>query len=188
MALSLLARSVKWEFASDDYTFRRSLVSHVQELLRVPDAEDALSEEEKMEDWPVLGLILSENGWMKDALPLMEEVVALRKSVLGADHPDTLTSMGNLANRYSEAGRRVEALSLTEEVVVLYKSKLGADHPDTLRSIHNLANRYSEAGRRVEALSLTEEVVALRKSKLGADHPDTLSSERLLTYLYQKSM
>ncbi|KAK5214857.1 hypothetical protein LTR72_012037, partial [Exophiala xenobiotica] len=71
---------------------------------------------------------------------LTEEVVELRKSKLGADHPDALRSMHNLAYRYSEAGRRAEALQLTEKVVELQTSKLGADHPDTLASQKFLAS------------------------------------------------
>jgi len=96
--------------------------------------------------------------------------VQLRKSKLGEDHPDTISSMGNLANHYAQAGRREEALKLSEEVVQLRKSKLGEDHPDTISSMGNLANHYAEAGRREEALKLSEEVVQvvqLRKSKLG---------------------
>jgi hypothetical protein len=94
-----------------------------------------MSEEDKMQQWPLLALILAENGWTKDALQLTEEVLRLQKSKLGEDHPETLGSMANLANRYSEAGRRSEALQLTEEVLKLRKSKLGEDHPDTLTSI-----------------------------------------------------
>ena len=109
----------------------------------------------------------------------------LWKSKLGEDHPDTLRSMHNLANRYSEAGRPSEALQLTEEVLKLRKSKLGDDHPNTLRSMHGLAIRYSKAGRRTEALRLTEEVLKLRKSKVGEEHPHTKASERLLTHLSQ---
>ncbi|KAK5202699.1 hypothetical protein LTR47_011671 [Exophiala xenobiotica] len=183
-ALTLLSTSVNWEFASEDYTFRRSLVSHVHELLRLRDLPADWSHKEKVEQWANLALILAENGWTTDALPLTEEVVALQKSKLGADHPDTLRSMNNLANQYSEAGRRDEALKLTEEVLNLRKSKLGADHPDTLTSVHNLAIRYSEAGRRDEALKLTEEVVALHTSKLGMDHPDTLTSVHNLAIRY----
>lgn len=185
-AVALLASSVQWEFANGDYTFRRSLVFHVHEILRPRDQLKLVSDEDKMQYWLTLALILAESGWTKDALQLTEEVVALHKSKLGADHPDTLTSMHNLAIDYSEAGRRDEALQLTEEVVALRKSKLGADHPDTLRSMHNLAILYSEAGRRDEALQLMEEVVALRKSKLGADHLDTLKSDRLLAHLSQE--
>ncbi|KAK5202370.1 hypothetical protein LTR96_011488 [Exophiala xenobiotica] len=116
-ALTLMAKSVKWKSTSEDYTLPRSLVSHVHEFLRLRGRLNDVSEEDKMQQWPTLALILAENGWTTDALPLIEAVLALQKSKLGADHPDTLRSMGNLAIRYSEAGRREEALKLTEEVL-----------------------------------------------------------------------
>jgi hypothetical protein len=36
-------------------------------------------------------------GRREEAQKLSEEVLQLRKSKLGADHPDTLTSMNNMA-------------------------------------------------------------------------------------------
>ncbi|KAK5311063.1 hypothetical protein LTR93_011836 [Exophiala xenobiotica] len=194
-ALWLLTDSVRWEFDTDDYIFRRSLVSHVHELLQRRDRLDDMSEEDKMQRWPKLALILAENGWMEDALPLMETVVELQKSKFGTDHaatlwstelteqvverrksklgaedPDTLLSMHSLAVCYGQAGRRVEALHLMEEVVKLQKTKLGLDHLDMLTSMHYLANSFMGVGRQAEALSLTEEVVTIHKSKLGTDH------------------
>jgi hypothetical protein len=65
-------------------------------------------------------------------------VVAAHKRTLGEEHPDTLLSMHNLANRYSDAGRRQEALQLTETVVAARKRTLGEEHPDTLLSMQNL--------------------------------------------------
>ena len=186
-ALSLLTSSVEWEFETADYTFRRTLVSHVHEVLRLREPPFQLSDETKMQAWPTLALILGENGWIRDALQLSEEVVKLQKNKLGSDHPDTLASMNNLASRYSEAGRRPEALQLSEEVVKLQKNKLGSDHPDTLASMNNLASRYSEAGRRPEALQLSEEVVKLQKNKLGSDHPDTLRSMNNLAIDYSEA-
>jgi hypothetical protein len=138
-ALSLLTCSVAWKYETKDYTFRRSLVSHVHELIRARGHQGDLSDKEKLQEWPVLSLILAENGSTRHALQLTEEVVALQKSQLGDDHPDTLRSMHSLAIRYGEAGRRAEALQLAEEVVALHKSRLGDDHPDTLQSIKLLA-------------------------------------------------
>ncbi|KAK5262962.1 hypothetical protein LTR96_011591 [Exophiala xenobiotica] len=114
-AMSLLTSSVDEKFASEDYTFRRSLVSHVHEFLRLGDQLDDVSKEDKMYQWSVLALVLAENGWTKDALPLTGEVMVLQKSKLGADHPDTLTLMNNLAIMYSQVGRRAEALQLTSK-------------------------------------------------------------------------
>jgi tetratricopeptide (TPR) repeat protein/tRNA A-37 threonylcarbamoyl transferase component Bud32 len=95
---------------------------------------------------------------------------------LGADHPDTLRSMNNLALSYYALGRHAEALKLHEEALALRKAKLGPDHPNTLGSMNNLAASYAALGRHAEALKLQEEALALFKAKLGPDHPDTLQS------------
>ncbi|KAJ7347989.1 hypothetical protein DFH08DRAFT_670253, partial [Mycena albidolilacea] len=65
-------------------------------------------------------------------------VLEKRKLLLGADHPNTLSAMGNLAVTYSELGRYQEAEPL--ETIVLEKQKLllGAGHPDTLDAMANL--------------------------------------------------
>jgi serine/threonine protein kinase/tetratricopeptide (TPR) repeat protein len=94
----------------------------------------------------------------------------------GFDHPDTLSSMHNLAVSYAPAGRIHEALKLHEETLQLRKAKLGPDHSDTLWSMHGLASSYTDVGRFQEALKLHEETLQLRKVKLGPDHPDTLWS------------
>ena len=51
------------------------------------------------------------------------------KIKLGADHPHTLTSMGNLASTYMNQGRWDEAETLAMQVMETSKIKLGIDHP-----------------------------------------------------------
>lgn len=145
-ALSLLSSSVNWGFGNEDSTFRRPLVSHVHNLLRIRNNSGELSEEDWMQCFPAWSFILRENGWTQSALQLMEEVVNLEKVKLGEDHPGTLSSMHNLVLIYSEAGQLSEALELMEEVLILQKRKLGTTHPDTLSSMYGLANLYSECG------------------------------------------
>ncbi|KAG4427745.1 hypothetical protein IFR05_016773 [Cadophora sp. M221] len=62
-----------------------------------------------------------------------------RMAKLGADHPDTLTSMANLASTFADQGRWEEAEKLELQVMETRKTKLGANHPDTLTSMNNLA-------------------------------------------------
>lgn len=52
-----------------------------------------------------------------------------KKKVLGAEHPDTLNSMGDLAHIYKSQGRHNEAVDLMENVVKLCIPKTG---PTTL--------------------------------------------------------
>ena len=119
------------------------------------------------------------------ALPLYEETLKLRKVKLGADHPDTLRSMNNLASGYQAAGKLDLALPLLEETLNLMKAKLGTDHPNTLTSMNSLATGYQNAGKLDLALPLYEETLKLQKARLGADHPDTLTTMSNLASGYQ---
>jgi hypothetical protein len=60
------------------------------------------------------------------------------KRVLGLEHPDTLTSINNLALTYSRQGRWQEAEELEVQVMETRKKVLGLEHPDTLKSMNNL--------------------------------------------------
>ena len=76
----------------------------------------------------------------------------LQKNKLEENHPNILSSMGNLVIRYSKAGRGLEALQLLKKVLELRKNKLKEDYSNILKSIYNLAVNYSEARRGLEAL------------------------------------
>ena len=65
-------------------------------------------------------------------------VMETRKRVLGEEHPDTLTSMYNLASTYRSQGRWKEAEMLEVLVMETRKRVLGEEHPDTLTSIAKL--------------------------------------------------
>ena len=63
----------------------------------------------------------------------------MRKKVLGADHLDTLLSMGNLATTYWNQGRWKEAEQLDVQVMDMRKKLLGEEHPHILSSMANLS-------------------------------------------------
>ena len=71
----------------------------------------------------------------------------MRKKLLGAEHPDTLTSMTNLASTYKSQGRWNEAEKLQIQVMDMAKSLLGAEHPHTFTIMANLANTYRNQGK-----------------------------------------
>ena len=71
----------------------------------------------------------------------------MRKKLLGAEHPDTLISMANLAITYRDQGRWNEAEKLQVQVMDTSKKLLGAEHSHTLTSMANLATTYWNQGR-----------------------------------------
>ncbi|KAL5041390.1 hypothetical protein BDW71DRAFT_191978, partial [Aspergillus fruticulosus] len=115
-------------------------------------------------------------GRWNEAEKLEVEVLETRKAVLGAKHPDTLTSMANLASTYRKQGRWNEAEKLEVEVLETRKAVLGAEHPSTLTSMANLAYTWKSQSRLTDALTLIEVCCQLRNKVLGPDHPDARDS------------
>ena len=62
--------------------------------------------------------------------------------LLGEEHPNTLTSMANLAATYKDQGKWKEAEALEEVVMEKTKHALREEHPDTLTIMTNLAATY----------------------------------------------
>ena len=61
-----------------------------------------------------------------------------RKSMLGQEHPDTLTSMNNPASMWKALGRDNKALELIENCLRLRKQRLDLDHSGTISSLKAL--------------------------------------------------
>jgi RNA polymerase sigma factor (sigma-70 family) len=114
-----------------------------------------------------------------------EEVVAARTRTLGADHPDTLASMNNLAAVLQDQGELEAARQLHERVLTTVRRVLGEDHLSTLASLNNLAAVLQDQGDLVGARSLYEQVLEARRRVLGADHPSVLASMNNLATVLQ---
>ena len=69
---------------------------------------------------------------------MQREVLAVRKRVLGAEHPDTLTTASNLAASLSDQGKHAGAEEMLREVLAVRKRVLGAEHPDTLAAASDM--------------------------------------------------
>jgi hypothetical protein len=74
-------------------------------------------------------------GRLTDALPLFEESLKRLKAKLGPDHPDTLTSMSNLAGAYLDARRWAEAEKTARECLSLREHK----QPDDWWCFHTIS-------------------------------------------------
>jgi tetratricopeptide (TPR) repeat protein len=77
-------------------------------------------------------------------------------ALLGAKHPDTASSLNNLAVLYKSQGKYAEAEPLYERALEIRERVLGAEHPDTTTSLNNLAVLYKSQGKYREAEPLFE--------------------------------
>jgi tetratricopeptide (TPR) repeat protein len=85
-------------------------------------------------------------GRADNAIAIYEQLLPIRERVLGAEHPDTLSTRSNLALAYQAAGRAGNAIAIYEQLLPICERVLGAEHPDTLSTRSNLALAYQDAG------------------------------------------
>ncbi len=154
----------------------------VGQVISQVSPQDKLAEAERLTQQVIQ---LYQQGKYNEAIPLAEQALAIRKQQLGDNHPDTATSLNNLAALYESQGRYSEAEPLYKQALAIRKQQLGDNHPDTAQSLNNLAELYESQGRYSEAEPLYKEALAIRKQQLGDNHPSTASSLNNLAVLYE---
>jgi hypothetical protein len=70
-----------------------------------------------------------------------------RGKMLGKEHPDTLTSMHDLAEVLQSQGRYMAAEEMYRQALNEREKMLGKEHPDTLKSVGKLAGVIKSQGR-----------------------------------------
>jgi len=115
---------------------------------------------------------------------LYRKTLEIRDRVLGEEHPETLSTMGNLALLYWQQGRLDQAEQLGLKTLEIHKRILGEEHPDTMKSRNNLALVYTDQARYDKAEQLCLETLQICKRVLGGEHPDTLSCTNNLADVY----
>jgi tetratricopeptide (TPR) repeat protein len=175
-------------FPNNNHTNRskwRRLLPHAQSILLHTQGDN---NKERLDLAWKCAMALCSDGQFKAAKELFVQVIETRRSVLGEEHLDTLTSIVNLASTYRNQGQWREAEELQVQVIETTKRILSDEHPHTLTSISNLTLTYMNQRRWREAEELQVQVIETRKRVLGDEHPNTLGSIHNLaaTYMSQR--
>jgi hypothetical protein len=183
MGSTILCCAISRRSSSYDYGLRRLIFPHIK-ANELYGTEMGLTKKYYDDKWNNFIFVISEIGDWKHAEQLEVQVLDMRKKVLGAEHPDTLKSMANLASTYADRGNLNDAEQLEVQVLDMRKKLLGAEHPNTLESMANLARTYAYKGMWNKAEQLQVQVLDMTKKVLGAEHPDTLGSMANLARTY----
>ncbi|KAF2818128.1 hypothetical protein CC86DRAFT_450642 [Ophiobolus disseminans] len=136
-----------------------------------PHARAALAQrpqdKDSLKEWALLlykaAWYASERGNLAgDAEHMSKISMEVRQEVFGREHPETLTSMSNLAGVLESQGKYEDA-----------EAVLGREHPETLTSIYCLAHLLAKLCCYHESLALYERACAGYHIVLGEDHPTT---------------
>ncbi|KAF8536533.1 hypothetical protein BDD12DRAFT_781369 [Trichophaea hybrida] len=129
--------------------------------------------------------VLADKGKYEQAEQMNRRALEGREKVLGPDHPDTMTSVNNLAQVLQSQGKCEQAEQMNRRVLEGREKVLEPDHPDTLTSVNNLALVLQSQGKYEQAEQINRRALEGREKVLGPDHPDTLTSVNNLALVLQ---
>ncbi|KAF9770791.1 hypothetical protein IL306_011602, partial [Fusarium sp. DS 682] len=151
------------------------LFPHAREIMghAAGDEEDMLNQAEIALR---AGRVLLFRGEYNTAEEVVRMSVEAREKVLGKEHPDTLSSMNNLALALQGQGKYEEAEKMHRQTLEVSNKILGKEHPDTLTSMNNLALALQGQGKYKEAKEIHQQTLELKEKVFGKEHRDTLAS------------
>ena len=129
-------------------------------------------------------LVLQENAYYTQAEALQLQVLTIREAALGSRHPDTATTLNNLARLYYNQGKFLQAEPLYLRALTIREAALGSRHPDTATTLNNLARLYHTQGKYPQAEPLYLRALTITEQNLGLDHPKAAENLNNLARLY----
>jgi len=123
-----------------------------------------------------IGATLVAQAKFGEARNMLDRALAMRKRLLGTEHPDMGDSLFALATIDFEMGRYEQATVTMERCLETWKVALGARHPKNARALCSLSEMYRSMGDLNAAVDSTADSLKIRKASLGDEHPETLES------------
>jgi len=124
----------------------------------------------------VMGQVYGNLGLYGRAQTLLAHAVDIRRGLLGASNPQTLSSMDDLGWTLNREGHYVDAEKLQRDTLEVRRRVLGPENPATLRTMNNLSSTLTQEGRYTDAEKLGRETLEIERRVLGAEHPDALAT------------
>jgi CHAT domain-containing protein/tetratricopeptide (TPR) repeat protein len=164
-------------------TDARLALEHVELLMRL-DAGDRRQLREASALESRVGQAMQQ-GRFSEALPLAQEVVTVRRTLLGPQHPVLATSLDTRGKLHQLLGDYPQALRDFEQAQEIRRTILTEDHPDFATSLDNLAGLDQVLNDSPRALSRAERAWDLRRRFLPADSPAYATALLKLARAYQ---
>ena len=156
------------------------------ELLREQRTRFGEEDDRTLDTQNGLFAILFRQNRLTEAEPLILFEVQIRSRKHSPLHPETLTSLHDLASVYTKLGRYEEAEQKFREVLEGRRRVLPTGHPDTLSTMANMAVLFSRQKNYDQAEPFAREALVLRKQVLPALHPNTLIAAGNLANILRK--
>jgi tetratricopeptide (TPR) repeat protein len=114
-------------------------------------------------------------GKYSEAIPLAQQVLAVREKQLGPNHPDVEKAVNDLAQAYENQGHFTDAEPLYRRALAMRENALGPDHPDVAEPLTYLGHLYVLRDRLADAESVLGRAQAILEHGRGRYQPEQLA-------------
>ncbi len=164
-----LSMAQRFTHSTGDYD---SALSFGNDLKKIIISKHGAESEEYASSLNNIGVVYQEMEQYKEAKPLHEEALKIRKKVLEKNHPDIAASLCNLGTIYISEGHFKEAEKNFKQALDIQKKTPEENHPYTASTLVNLARLYSNTGRYKKAEALFLQALDIQHAFFGKKHPD----------------
>jgi tetratricopeptide (TPR) repeat protein len=144
-------------------------VPHIAEVAE--HGSDILDDEDMT--WPstALGRLYMNKANFATSLLWLQRGQKLCEQRLGPEHPETASSLNNLAQLLKATNQLAEAEPLMKSALAIMEASYGPDHPNVAACLNNLAQLLKGTNRLAEAEPLMKRALAINEASYGPDHP-----------------
>jgi eukaryotic-like serine/threonine-protein kinase len=132
------------------------------------------------------GLLLLNLGDPEKSELNLRKALEGRKQVLGAEHPDTLSSKREMAMAQQSRGDLDNAERYYRETLETRQRVLGKEHPQTLDSLLDIGVLKLHQAEYDQAEDYFQQALQGRRAALGDEHPETLTAINNLGVLMRR--
>ncbi len=196
-AITILGRVLSAKAAKDwVVTVQRQIAARIEVndqpgALRIAESavttatkEFGQDSEEEVVTSVLLAQALKGLGKHEQAIKILDRVLIVTESRLGADHFAIGLALWELAVNRAGMGQDPVALQLLMRCIAILEKTVGSEDPVTLSVLNDLGSIYRRLGQLQQALSvLTRSLESIEKAK-GSTHPATASTRIRLASVY----
>jgi tetratricopeptide (TPR) repeat protein len=118
-----------------------------------------------------MGSVYTSLGLYGAAVPLMQQALEKRRTLLGPQHLDVAQSLNNLGEALTRTSNYTESERDLRQALAIRRQQLGNNSADVAATLSSLAEVLTARGEYVQAQPLIEEALRIRRSLFGEKHP-----------------
>ncbi len=132
-----------------------------------------------------MGRVYGLLGLYDAAQPLLESSLSDYGELLGEDHPETASTLTDLASVVAESGSVTAAVPLLEQALAIQEGTLGGSHPEVARTLTILAQALRQQGERRRPVALFHRAWEMLSTTLPPEHPQSIEALSNLGHAYR---